>query len=150
MSLILCACALHLFCQRPLNWTSLIKIIFRLNMALKPWLVCMTSYAIILLHHRVHFSKIYSLIFLHVCILMSSIMSPTNTPGMMNQSTLLTLFFLHFIPTLQLTFSKNFYIFLTFSCNSKFLPQRRALDIKGSPAENDRRHGRQREGPTLR
>ena len=140
MPLILCECALHRFCQRPKNWTLLIKVIFKFFLALKQWLVCTIFSATILLHLRTQSSKNHSLIFLHVFILIFSIISPTNTPRMMNQPIQSTLQFLHSILTIQLTFPKYFYIFLIFHATPKFLPRRRAHDnIKGSPAEIDRR-----------
>ena len=43
-----------------------------------------------------------------------------NTPRMMNQYTLLTLRFLHFIPTIQLTFLKHFYIIFIFNATPNF------------------------------
>ena len=94
----------------------LIRAIFKFTLALKRWLVCTTFSAITLLHLRIHSSKNYSLISLHVSTLISSNSSTTNTPQMMNQFFQSTLQFLHFIPTIQLTFLKTFSYF---SCNSK-------------------------------
>ena len=106
------------------------KVIFKFTLDLKQWLVCTMFAAIILLHALTHSLKNCSLIFLHVSTLISSIILSTNTPRMMNQFIQSTSQFLHFIPTTQLTFPKNFFIFLIFLCNSNFLPQRRAFDIQ--------------------
>ena len=104
--------------------------ISKLNLVLKQWLICTTFSAIILLHQWIHSSKNYSLIFLHVFTLISSITLRTNTPRLMNQSIVLTHQFLHFIPTIRPIFLKYFYILLIFHATLKFLPQRRAPDSK--------------------
>ena len=114
MLLILYECASHGFRQSPPNWTLLIKVIFKISLALKQWLVCTIFFATILSHLRTHYSKNYSLIFLHVFILIFSIISPTNTPRMMSQSTLSTLWLLLFILTIQPTFLWNFFNFSLF------------------------------------
>ena len=123
MPLILCEYALHQFRPRPPNWTLLIKVIFKFTLDLKQWLVCMTFSAIILSHLRIHFSKNYSLIFLHAFILIFLIISPMNTPRMRTQSIQSTLQFLHFILTIQLTSPNYFYTFLIFHATPRFLPQ---------------------------
>ena len=140
MPLISCECALHRFRQRPPNWTLLIKVIFKFTLALKKWQVCTISSAVTLLHLRIHSSKNYSLISLHVSTLISSNISPTNTLHMMNQFTQLTLQFLHFIPMIQPTSPKFFYIFLVLYATPRFLPQGQVQnDTKKPPTENDRR-----------
>ena len=122
MPLKLCKCAFHQFHQRPLKWTLLIKVIFKFTLALKRWLVCTTSSAIILLHLQIHSSKNYFLISLHVSTLISLIILLTNTLQMMNQFIQSTLQFLRFVPTIQLIFLNCFYIFLVFYATSRFLP----------------------------
>ena len=130
MPLISCECASHRFRQRPPNWILLLKVIFKFTLALKQWRVCTISSAITLLHLRIHFWKIYSLISLHVSTLISSITSPTNTLQMMNQFIQSTIQFLHFIPMIQPTFLNFFYLFLTL-CNSKiFYHHRRVQNLK--------------------
>ena len=121
MPLISCECALHRFRQRPPNWTLLIKVIFKFTLALKQWRVCTISSAIIHLHLRIHSSKNYFLISLHVFTLISSIILPTNTLQMMNQFIQSTLQFLHFIPMIQLTFLEYFYILLILYATPRFL-----------------------------
>ena len=149
MPLILYECALHRFRQRPPSWTLLMKVIFKLTLALKQWLVS-TIFFTILLHLRTHSSSNCSLIFLLVSILIFSIISPTNTPRMMNPSTLSTPRLLLSILTIQRTFLKYFYTFPIFHATPKFLPQRRAQDgRKGPPAENDRRPRRRPGCPKL-
>ena len=130
MPLILCGCALHRFRHRPTKWTLMIRVIFKFISALKQWLVCTIFFATSLLHLRTHLSTNSSLIFLRVFILIFSIISPTNTPRMMNQSIQLTLHILNFILTIQLTFFKYFDIFLIFHATPKILPQRRPLGIQ--------------------
>ena len=150
MPLILCECVLHRFRQRPLNWTLLIKLFFKFTLALKRWLVCTTSSAIILLHLRMHSSKNYFLISLHVSTLMSSIILLTNTLQMMNQFSQSTLQFLRFILTIQRIFLNCFYIFLVFYANPRFLPPPPSTKHKkGPPAENNRRPGRGSEDRTV-
>ena len=95
------------------------KVISKLNLAVKHWLVCTTFSVMILSHLRIHSSKNYSLIFLPVFNLILSITLLMNTPRMMNQSILLTHQFLHFIPAIQLIFLKYFNVFPIFLCNSK-------------------------------
>ena len=147
MPLILCECALHRFRQRLPNWTLLIKVIFKFTLALKQWLVCTTSSAIILLPLRIHSSKNYSFISLHVSTHISSIISPTNTLQMLNQFIQSILQFLHFIPMIQLTFLEYFYILLILYATPRFLPPPPGTTHKkGSPAENDRRPKRRPEG----
>ena len=107
---------------------------------LKQWLVCMIFFAIIPLRLRIHSSKKYSLIFLHVSTLISSITSPMNTLQMMNKLIQPILQFLRFIPTIRLIFLNNFYIFLIFYATPRFLPPPPGTKHrKGPPAENDRR-----------
>ena len=108
MALILYECALHRFRQKPQNWTSLIKVIFKFISALKQWLVCTTFFAIIPLHLRTHSLKNYSLTFLHAFTLIFSTLLPTNTLRMKNQFIQSIRNFLHFIPMIRLTFPKNF------------------------------------------
>ena len=129
MPLILCECALHRFRQIPPIWTSLMKVTFKFTSNPKQWLVCTTFSANILLRVLIHSLKSYFLIFLHVFILIFSIISPTNTPRMMNQSFQSTLQFLHFIRTVQPTFLNSF-ISSFFSCNSKTFTTRTTPDIQ--------------------
>ena len=147
MPLLLYEYALHRFHNKPPNWILMINATFKSTSAPKQWLVCMIFFAIIPLHLRIHSSKNYSLISLHVSTLISSIISPTNTPRMMNQSILSTPQFLHYIPTIQLTFLEYFYIFLFFYAAPRFLPPPPGKKHKkGSPVENDRRPRRRPEG----
>ena len=140
MPLISCECVLHRFRQRPPNWTLPIKEIFKFTLALKQWRVCTICSAITLLHLRIHSSKNYSLIFLHVSTLISSIISPTNILQMLNQFIQLTLQFLHFIPMIQPISLKFFYIFLILYATPRFLPQGQVQNgTKRPPTENDRR-----------
>ena len=125
-----------------LTFSSPRKVISKLTLVLRLWLVCMTFFAIIPSHLRIHSSTNYFLIFVHVFTLISSITSPTNTPPMLNQSILSTHQFLNFIPSVRPTFPKYFFklTFCFFYATPKFLPQRRAHDSrKGPPAVNDRR-----------
>ena len=150
MPLLLCDCALHRFNQRPPNWTLPINVIFEFTLALKQWRVCTISSAITLLHLRIHSSKNYSLISLHVSTLISSIVSPTNTLQMMNQFIQLTLQFLISIPMIQPTSLKFFYIFLILYATPRRLPPPPSTKHKnGPPAENDRRPGREPESPAV-
>ena len=149
MPLILCECALHRFRQRPPNWTLLIKVSFKFTLALKQWLVCAIFFAIILLHLRTHSSKNYSLIFLHVFTLISSITLLMNIPRMMNQSTLLTRRFMHFIPTIQLTFPKYFFIFFIFYATPRFLPQGRHRTYKRAAGRERPTTRKRARGPRL-
>ena len=96
------------------------KLIFKLNLVVRLGLVCTIFFANNLLQLRNHSSKNYSFIFLPVFTIISSITLPTNTPRMINQSILSTHQILHFIPTIQPTFLKNFYIFLFFMRLQKF------------------------------
>ena len=147
MPLILCECALHRFRQKLPNWTLLIKVIFKFSLALKQWLVCTIFSATIHLHLRIHSSKNYFLISLHVFTLRSSIISLTNTLQMMNQFIQSTLQFLHFFPMIQLTFLEYFFILLILYATPRFLtPPPCTKHTKVSPAENDRRPKRQPEG----
>ena len=129
MPLMLFECALHRFLRRPPKWTLLIKIFFKFTLALKQWLVCTIFFATILLHLRIHSSKNYSLIFLHVFIRIFSTISPTNTARTKNQSIQSTLPFLHFIPTTQLTFLKKLSFFIFYE-TARFLPQGRHATYK--------------------
>ena len=148
MPLISCECALTQLRHRPPNWTLLIKVIFKFTLALKQWLVCTISSATIHLHLRIHSSKNYLLISLHVSTLISSITLPTNTLQMMNQSFQSTLQFLHFIPTIQLIFLNCFFIFLVFYATPSFLPPPPGTKhTKVPPAENDRRPRRRAQKP---
>ena len=114
------------------------------------WRVRLNFYAVIVLRITIHSSKNYSLIFLHAFPLISSIILATNTPRMMNQSVLLTHQFLLFIPTIQLTFPKYFYIFLIFYATPRFSPQRRAQDIpKGRRPRTTNDPEFEPEGPKL-
>ena len=80
------------------------------------------------------------LLSLHVSTLISSIISPTNTLQMMNQFIQLTLQFLHFIPMIQPTSLKFFYIVLILYATPRFLPQGQVQnDTKRPQTENDRR-----------
>ena len=126
------------------------KIIFKFILALKQWRNCTISSNITLLHLRIHSSKKYSPISLHVPTLISSITSPTNTLQMMNQFIQSTLQFLHFIPMIQLTFLEYFYILLILYATPRFLPPPPGTKHKkGPPAENDRRPRRRPGGPKL-
>ena len=150
MPVISCELALHRFSQRPPNWTLLIKEIFKFTLALKQWRVCTISSATIHLHLRIHCSKNYFLISLHVFTLISSIISPTNTLQMMNQFIQSTLQFLHFISMIQLTFLEYFYVLLILYATPTFLPTPPGTKHKkGSPAENDRRPEGRSEDPTI-
>ena len=95
------------------------KVIFKSNLSLKQWLVCTIFSAIILLNLWIHSRKNYSLISLQVFTLISSIISPTKTPRMMNQPILLTPPLLHLISTNQLTFLETLLYHLVFLCNSE-------------------------------
>ena len=150
MPLILYECALHRFPRRPPNWTLLIKATFKSTSVPKQWLAYMTFFAIILLHLRTHSSKNYSLIFLHVSTLISSITSFMNTPPMMNQFIQSTPRFLLFILTIRLISPNNFYIFLIFYATPRFLPLPPGTKYtKKPPAENDRRPGGEPAGSTF-
>ena len=147
MPLISCECALRRFRQRPPNWTLLIKVFFKFTLALKQWLVCRISSATIHLHLRIHSSKNYFLISLHVSTLIFSITSPTNTLHMMNKFIQSTHQFLHFVPMIQPTSLKFFYISLNLYATPRFLPQPPGTKhTKGLPAENDRRPRRKPKG----
>ena len=141
MPLILCECALHRFRQRPPNWTLPIKVILKFSLAPEQWLVCTIFSATVLLHLRTHSSKNYSLIFLHVFIVIFSKISPTNTPRMMNQSTLSTLRLLLFILTIQPFFLETF-IFYFFMQLQDFYHKDGTRHTKWPPADNDRQPGR--------
>ena len=93
-----------------LNFSSPRRVISKFILVLKQWLLCMIFSAITLLHLRIHSSKNYLLISLHVSTLISLITSPMNTPQMMNQFIQSTLQFPHFIPMIQLISLKYFYI----------------------------------------
>ena len=150
MPLILCECELHRFRQRPPKWTLPINVIFKFTLALKQWRVCTISSSITLLHLRIHSSKNYSLISLHVSTLKNSIVSPRNTLQMMNQFIQLTLQFLISIPMIQPTSLKFFYIFLILYATPRCLPPPPSTKhTKGPPAKNDRRPGREPESPTV-
>ena len=99
------------------------RVITKLNVVLKLWLVCTAVSANILLHLRIHSLKNHSLTSLQGFTPKFSIITPTNTPRMMNQPILLTLPSLHFIHTTQLIFPDYFYIFLKFYATPRFLPQ---------------------------
>ena len=90
------------------------KVISRLNLFLKRWLVCTTFSAIIPLYLRIHSLKNYSLIFLHVSTLIYSVILSTNTPRKTNQSNHSIPQSLHFILIVQPTFPKYFSIVLPF------------------------------------
>ena len=69
----------------------------------------------------------------------------------MNQFIQLTSQFLHFIPIIQPTSLKFFYIFLILYATPRFLPPTPGTKYKkGPPAENDRRPGREPAGSTLK
>ena len=89
-------------------------------MDLKQWLVCTIFSATILFHLRTHSSKNYSLIFLHVFILLFLIISATNSPRMKNHSIRSTPQLLHSILTIQPTFLKYLYIFFCFYATPNF------------------------------
>ena len=74
-----------------------------------------------------HSLQNYSLTSLKGFLLISSTTLLKNTPRMTNQSIFSTHPFLPFIPTIQPIFPKYL---ISSLCNSKFLPQRRALDIQ--------------------
>ena len=98
------------------------KVIFKLILALKQWLVCTTFSSIILLHLRIHSSKKYFHIFLPVFTLRTSITLLTNTPRMMNQSILLTHQILHFflmIGRFYLRYPLNIFLYI-FPKSKKF------------------------------
>ena len=95
-----------------LNITLTRKVIFRFISALTLRLAYTSSFAIIFLNVLTLCSKNYFLNFVHVFILISSIILSTNTPRMMNQSILLTHQFLHSILTMQTIFLELFYVFL--------------------------------------
>ena len=139
MPFILSECALHLLRQRPTNWTSLIKVIFKFFLALKQWLVSTIFSATILLHLRTHSSKKYPPIFLHIFILIFLIISPMNTPWRKNQFILSTLPLLHSTPTIHFIFLKYFCIFFYFYAIPNFTARQVQDDIKRPPAEDDRR-----------
>ena len=120
MPLILYEYVLHRSRHKPPNWILMISATFKSTSAPKQWIVCSIFSAIILLHLRIHSSKNYSLISIHVPTLISLIITPTNIPRMMNQSILSTPQPLHFIPTIQLIFLNCFYIFLIFYAPSRF------------------------------
>ena len=115
------------------------KVIFKWNLAQKLWLVYTIFSAIILLHLPTQSSKNYSLISLHVFTLKSSIISPTNTPRMMNQTILLTPPFLHFFSDGSTDFFKYLNIFLFFMQLQTFYHNWRVQNIqKGRrPRTND-------------
>ena len=132
-----------------LTFPSPRRVISKFILVLKQWLVCMIFSAINPLHLRIHSSKNYSLIFLHVSTLISSITLPMNNPQMMNQLIQSTLQFLRFIPTIRFLFLNNFYIFLIFYATPRFLPPPPGTKHrKGPPAENDRQLEGGPEDPT--
>ena len=94
----------------PLPW----RVIFKSTLALRQWLVYTIFSVIILSHLRIHSSRNFSLNFLHVFILIFSIILSTNTPRMMNQSILLILWLLFSILMIPPTFLKNFYVSFKF------------------------------------
>ena len=119
MPLILCECALHRFRQKPPNWIELIDATFKFNSALKRWLVCTNSYAIILWRLTILCSKnrfpISLLDFLRINLIISHMKVLITS-----QSDQLILQFLHFIPTIQPKILKYFYVLLIFYATSKF------------------------------
>ena len=121
------------------------RVISKLIFVLKLWLVCTTFSANILLHLRIHSLKNEYLTSLQGFTPKLSIISPTNTPRMMNHPILLTLPSLHFIPTTQLIFPDYFYIFLIFYATPRFLSQ------NGAPHDTEDRWPRttsdRKEGP---
>ena len=116
------------------------KAISRLNLVLKLGLVSTTFFAIILLHLHIHSSKNYSLIILHVFLLISSIILSTNTPRMMNQSDQSTLQLMHFILTVQISFRKNcFIVLISYGTARLFTTKAGTPQYKRPLAENDQR-----------
>ena len=125
MPLPLCECASHRFRQKPPSWASLIKTTFKSFLALKPWLVYMNFYAIILSRLTIHFLKNCFPISLLDFFPTSLIVLHTKAP-MTSLSDRSTLQSLHSTLTIQPTFLKDLYIFFTFYETPRFLPQRRA------------------------
>ena len=116
-------------------------ILTKSTLVLKQWLACTIFFAITRLHVRTHSSKNYSLIFLHVFILIFLITLPTNTPRMKHQFIQLIHPFLHSTLMIRPTFLRYFipYLCIFFVQLQIFLQRRRAQDRrKGPPAENDR------------
>ena len=110
----LCECVLHRFRQKPPNWTLLMNVTYNATLARRPWLVYTNFYATTLSRIPIHSSKNYSLIFLPIFTLISSIILLTNTPRTNNQSSRSTHQSLHSTLTIQPTLLKYFYIFLFF------------------------------------
>ena len=133
MPLILYESALHRFRHKPPNWTLMISATFKFISAPKRWLTCTTFSAMIPLHLRIHSSKNYLPISLHVFTIISSITSPTNTPRMMSQSILLTPLFLRVIPTMHPIFLNWFNIFLILYATPNFYHKRPAPVSKKRP-----------------
>ena len=95
--------------------------------ALKQWLVCTISFAIIHLHVRTHSLKNYLLISLPAFILIFLITLPTNTPRMKNQFIQLIHLFLHSTLMIRPTSLSCFIsYFVSFLCNSKIFTTRTA------------------------
>ena len=126
MPLILYECASLRFHHKPPNWIPMIKVTFKFISALKQWLVCTISFAIIHLHVRTHSLKNYLLISLPAFTLIFSITLSMSTPRMRNQSIQLTYLFLNSTLMIRLTFLKYFIpYFVFFYATPKFLPQER-------------------------
>ena len=139
MPLTLCRYASHRFRQKPPSCTSLINVTFKSISVLRPWLVYMSSYAIILSRLKILCSKNCFPIFLLDFLPTSLIILHMKAP-MTNQSDRSTPQALHSTLTIQLTFLKYFYIFFIFYATPRFLPQMTGTKLtKGPPAENDRR-----------
>ena len=94
-----------------LTFPSLRKVIFKLNLVLKLWLVYTNFFENTPLLVPILCSKNYPLIFLKGSTPIYSIILPTNTPRLINKSILSTPQFLRFIPTIQPTFLRYFHFF---------------------------------------
>ena len=112
-----------------LTFPVLRKVIFKLDLVPELWLVCTNFFAILFLHVPILYLKKCSPISLLDFFRTSSIIVLMKTP-ITNQFIQLLHLLLHFIPTIQPTFLKYFFISLFFVCNPKFLPQKRGHDSK--------------------
>ena len=133
MPLILYEYALDRFRHKPPNWILMISATFKFISAPKRWLTCTIFSAMILLHLRIHSSKNYLPISLHVFTIISSITSPTNTPRMMSQSILLTSLFLRVFPTIHPIFLNWFNIFLILYATPNFTTKDQHPSVKKPP-----------------
>ena len=121
------------------------KVILKITLALKQWLVCTIFSATIFLHLRIHSLKNYSLIFIHAFTLISSIILLTNTLRMKNQSFRLTPQYLHFILRTQLFFKT----FSFFYATARFLSQRRHRTYKRAAGRERPTTRKRARGPRL-